>query len=274
MKKLFAFVLTLVIAASVLGFGFAATGCDDGKTITVGASVTPHALILNQLKTKIEEKGFRLVVREFNDYILPNTALQNGDINANFFQHVPYLNEFNSKNGTALVPIANVHYEPLGIYAGKTATLDALTEGTKIGIPNDSSNGARALRLLERERLITFDAAAGASVSKLDILDNPFNVDIVEIEAAQLPAQLPDLAIAVINGNYALGAGLKTAITVENADVAANYVNVIAVKAGNETSAKTNALIEALLEADLATYVAQEFGAPVVLSLKDLRIGI
>ena len=219
-------------------------------TIKVGASITPHAEILNAVKDELAAQGYNLEVVEFTDYVLPNTALEEGDLDANYFQHGPYLDDFNAQNGTHLVAVAAIHYEPFGIYAGKTTSLEELADGATVAIPNDGTNEARALLLLEAQGLIKLNEGVTFTATKLDIAENPKNLDIQEIEAAQLPRSLQDVDLAVINGNYAIQAGLKVsdALAVEDKDsiAAETYANVLVVKEGNEETDATKALIAAL----------------------------
>ena len=186
-----------------------ASAASGDTTITVAASPTPHAQILNDaVKPLLEKEGYTLVVKEFNDYVLPNTATEEGEVDANYFQHTPYLDSFNEENGTHLVSVAAVHYEPFGLYAGKTASLDALADGAVVAVPNDTTNEARALLLLEQEGLIKLKDGAGVTATVADIAENPKNLEIKELEAANIPNVLADVDIAAINSNYALGAGL------------------------------------------------------------------
>lgn len=241
---------------------------EDDKVIKVGASVTPHAEILEQVKDTLAEQGYTLEIVEYNDYVLPNTALEAGDLDANFFQHQPYLDDFNAENGTHLVSVAKVHFEPFGIYAGKTDSLDALQDGATVAVPNDTTNEARALLLLEAQGLIKLKEDAGLTATVLDIEENPKNLEIQEIEAAQLVRSLPDVDIACINGNYAAEGGLDVAdaIAVEASDslAAETYGNVIAVKEGNEDSAKTKALVDAVLSDKVKQYIQETYGNAVV----------
>lgn len=177
------------------------------ETIKVGAGVTPHAEILNEVKGDLAEKGYDLEVVEYNDYVLPNTALESGELDANYFQHKPYLDDFNAENGTHIVGVANVHFEPLGIYAGKTASIENLKEGAEVAVPNDTTNEARALLLLKQEGLIKLKKNAGLQATILDIEKNPLNLKIDELEAAQVARAISDVDIACINGNYAIEAG-------------------------------------------------------------------
>ncbi len=237
-------------------------------TIKVGATPAPHAEILEILKDNLEEKGYRLEIVEYNDYVLPNNAVQDGDLDANFFQHAPYLNDFNAQNGTTLVDVATVHFEPFGLYAGKTASLDALQEGAKIAVPNDTTNEARALLLLEAQGLIKLKEDAGINATKIDIVENPLNLEIVELEAAQIARTIQDVDIAAINGNYAVDAGLSLsdALAVEAADslAAQTYGNVLVVKEGNEESEATKALVEAILSDEVKEYIETTYEGAVV----------
>ena len=219
------------------------------EPIKVGAGVTPHAEILREIQDDLEKKGYALEVVEYNDYVLPNTALEDGDLDANYFQHKPYLDDFNAENGTHIVGVANVHFEPLGIYAGKTKSLADLKDGAGVAVPNDTTNEARALLLLEQEGLIKLKEKAGLQATILDIQENPLNLKIKELEAAQVARAVSDVDIACINGNYAIEAGLEEAIALESAEseAAETYANLIAVKEGNEDTEKTQALVEAVL---------------------------
>lgn len=235
-------------------------------TIKVGAGVTPHAEILNFIKDDLAEKGYDLEVIEYNDYVLPNTALEDGDLDANYFQHQPYLDDFNAENGTHLFGVANVHFEPLGIYAGKTASIDALKEGAIVAVPNDTTNEARALLLLEQEGLIKIKADAGLQATALDIEENPLNLEIRELEAAQVARAISDVDIACINGNYAIEAGLDEAIALEDAqsEAAKTYANIIAVRKGDEDSEKTQALVDAVLSDKVRNFINEKYPGAVV----------
>lgn len=264
MKKIIAIILSLVLTLSLCACG----GKSDDKTIKVGATPAPHAEILEVIKEELAKEGWTLEIVEFNDYVQPNQAVEDGELDANYFQHVLYLNSFNADNGTHLVNAGGIHYEPFGIYAGKTASLDALADGAKIGVPNDATNEARALLLLEQEGLIKLKEGVGLDATKSDIIENPHNYEIVEIEAQLLPASLPDLDIAVINGNYAIDAGLKVseALAIEAADGAATeyYQNVIAVKEGNENSEKIQVLLKALKSDAVKSYIESTYDGAVV----------
>ena len=242
---------------------------DADKTITVGASPTPHAEILNAAKDVLAEQGWTLEVVEFTDYVQPNTALVDGDLDANYFQHVPYLNNFNQKNGADLVSAIEMHYEPFGIYAGKTATLEALQDGAVVAVPNDGSNETRALLLLQDAGLIKLKEGIDptSDATKLDIVENPKNLDIQEIAAEQLPRSLEDVDIAVINGNYALQADLNAkedSLITENPDYAKVYVNTVACRSGDENSDKMQALKGALQSEAVQKFVEETYRGAVV----------
>lgn len=254
-------------SASAAAGSAAASG---DTTITVAASPTPHAEILNDaVAPLLSEKGYTLVVKEFNDYVLPNTATEEGEVDANFFQHIPYLDSFNEENGTHLVSVAAVHYEPFGLYAGKTATLEELADGAIVAVPNDTTNEARALLLLEQEGLIKLKEGAGITATIADIEDNPKNLEIKELEAATIPNVLADVDIAAINSNYALGAGLsvgKDALAVEdpNGTAAQTYKNIVVVLDGNQTSDKIAALVEAVQDPSVAEYINGKYDGAVI----------
>jgi len=248
------------------------TACTTEKkdtVIKVGASITPHAEILEVIRPLVEAKGFTLEIVEFTDYVLPNTNLNEGELDANYFQHVPYLTDFNVENGTKIVSVLAVHFEPLGLYPGKTASVEALADGATVAVPNDATNEARALNLLQALGLITIDPSKAETATILDITSNPKNLVIVELEAAQLARSLPDVDLAVINGNYALEAGItSTVLTTEDkaSDAALKYANILAVKEGNETSEKTLILIEALSSDEVKQFILDTY-YPVVISV-------
>lgn len=240
----------------------------EDKTIKVGASPTPHAEILEQAKAILEKEGYTLEIVEYNDYVLPNTALDTGDLDANYFQHQPYLDDFNKENGTDIVSAGSIHFEPFGIYAGKTKSIEELKEGATVAVPNDATNEARALLLLEAQGLIKLKADAGLSATKLDIEENKLNLNIEEIEAAQIARALPDVDLAAINGNYAIQGGLSVtdALATEEADslAATTYANIIAVNAGNETSEKVQALVKALQSEEIRKFIEEKYSGAVV----------
>lgn len=260
--------LSALILAGCLLTGLTACGGKDEKTVRVGASPTPHAEILEAAAPVLEEKGYTLEITEFDDYIKPNDAVEEGELDANYFQHVTYMNDFNASSGTHLVSVGSVHYEPCAIYAGTTSSLDALPEGAKIAVPNDPTNEARALLLLEQEGLITLKEGAGITASKSDIEQNPNNYEIVEVEARLAPTVLQDVDIAVINGNYAIQAGMKTAdaLAVESAEgsAAEAYANVLTVKEGNEQNEGVQALLEALHSDEVRAFIEENFDGAVV----------
>lgn len=241
----------------------------EDKTIVVGASPSPHAEILAEAAKVLEKEGYTLEIKEYSDYVQPNLALDSGDLDANYFQHLPYLEQFNKENGTDIVSAAAIHYEPFGIYPGKTTSLEKLADGASVGVPNDATNEARALLLLEAEGLITLKKGADLNATINDIEKNDKNLDIKEIEAAQLPRSLQDLDIAVINGNYAIEAGLSvsedTLATEDTKSVAATtYGNIIAVKSGNENSEKVQALVKALKSEDVKKFIEEKYDGAVV----------
>ncbi len=260
-KKVLALTLALVLALGL-------TACGGDKTIKVGATPAPHAEILEIAKDLMAKDGYTLEIVEYNDYIQPNNSVEDGSLLANYFQHITYMNDFNQSGGTHLVNAAGIHYEPFGLYAGKTASLSELADGAQIAVPNDATNEARALLLLEQEGLIKLNDGVGLNATKSDIAENPHNYEIVELEASQLPARLQDVDAAVINGNYAIDAGLKVsdALAVEAADGAAAeaYVNVVAVKEGNENNEAVKALVKALQSDEVRTFIESTYDGAVV----------
>ena len=274
MKKIIALTLALVLALGLLA------GCNktennnesnntEDKTIKVAASLTPHSEILEAAKELLAEKGYTLEVTVYNDYIVPNQVVEDGEYDANYFQHTPYLETFNAENGTHLVAAASIHYEPFGIYAGTRSAIADLQSGDKIAVPNDGSNRARALLLLEAQGLITLKEGVGIEATVLDIVENPLNLEIVEMEAAQITNVLDSVALGVINGNYALQAGLNAgtdALATEDATslAAQTYANIICVKEGNENSEKIQALIEVLTSDEIRDYIVNTYSGAVV----------
>ena len=265
-------------AAAVLAVGcFGLTACGasqeassgDDKVITVGATPTPHAEVLeNAVAPILEEQGYDLQVTVFEDYVQPNTAVESGELDANYFQHINYLDAFNEENGTNLVNAGYVHYEPFGLYAGKSSDLENIADGAKIAVPNDTTNEARALLLLQQEGLITLADGAGVTATTKDIVDNPKNLEIVELESAQVSHSLQDVDFGIINGNYALEAGLSVAdaLAVESAEgvAAEQYGNIIAVADGNQDSEKIKALVAACQSDEVAKYIEDTYNGAVV----------
>lgn len=254
--------------ASDAAAGTADAGEED-KHITVAASPTPHAEILAQVKPILEEQGYELEVIEFEDYVQPNNVVDSGEIDANYFQHVPYLDSFNAEKGTDLVVAGRIHYEPLGIYPGTKKTLEEIGAGDVIAIPNDTTNEARALLLLQDNGIIKLKEGASISATKQDIAENPYGVEIKELEAAQIPHVKDEVAYSVMNGNYALQAGLiaaKDALSYELSDseAASTYVNVIAVKAGNEENEGIKALVEVLRSDEIKQFITEHFDGGVI----------
>lgn len=261
MKK--AGVLAAVLALSLALLAGCGKSANADKTIKVAASPTPHAEILNSISDALEEDGWTLEVVEFDDYVQPNVATTEGDVDANYFQHVPYLEQYNQENGTDLVAVGNVHYEAMGVYKGTKKSLSELADGDKIGVPNDVTNEARALQLLAANGVLTLKSGVGLEATKTDIVENPHNIEIVELEAATIPNSLPDLAFGVINANYALGAGLTTddAVVYETADseAAETYVNVIVVNSDNKDSEKTQALVKAVQTDEVKEFILEKY---------------
>lgn len=279
MKKKLAIILAGALCLSTLaacggdnnaaGGSDNATGGEADKVITVGASPTPHADILNAAKEELAAQGYTLNVMEFSDYVLPNTALNDGELDANYFQHAPYLENFNTEHGTELSIAAEMHYEPFGLYAGKTKTLEELADGATIAIPNDGSNETRALLLLQDAGLIKVKEGTDPTTlaTVLDITENPYNYTIQELAAEQLTLSLEDVDMAVINGNYALQAGLNAnddALLVESADYGTVYVNVLACRTGEENSEKIQALVAALKSDAVRTFIEETYKGAVV----------
>ena len=274
MKKVTAIILTGILTLGVL------TGCqsnskaeekgssEDAKTIKVAASATPHAEILEQAKSILKKEGYQLEVTVFDDYVQPNEVVESGEFDANYFQHVNYLNSYNEEKGTHLVNVGEIHYEPLGIYPGKESDLAAISDGAEIAVPNDTTNCARALLLLEAQGLIKLDPEAGITATEIDIIENPHNIKIVPLAAEQVARTLPDVAFGVVNGNYALEAGLSTedavAIEADDSEAVQEYVNVIAVKEGNEENEGVKALVDVLKSDDIKTFINDQYKGSVV----------
>ncbi|MFF0201568.1 MetQ/NlpA family ABC transporter substrate-binding protein [Streptomyces sp. NPDC005017] len=269
-------ITTAVLAAGALTLGLSACGSDnsgsgadaDGPLI-VAASPTPHAEILDFVKDNLAEKaGLDLEVREFTDYVTPNTATEDGSVGANYFQNQPYLDDFNKKNGTHVAPVVTVHLEPLGLYSEKVKSADALKSGATIAVPNDTVNEARALKLLADNGLITLKDGVGNEATPADITENPRNFKFKELEAAQTPRSLKDVDAAVVNGNYAIEADLKPAqdaLVLESAKDNP-YGNFLAVKEGNENDPRVKKLAELLTSPEVKKFIEDEYAGSVIAS--------
>ena len=260
-------------AAAVLAVGLTACGGKenkaDDKTITVAASPTPHAEILEAAKDLLKEKGYTLEIEEFDDYPQQNVVVDEGEFDANYFQHQPYLDNFNEEKGSDLVSAAKIHYEPLGIYPGASEDLENIKDGAKIAVPNDATNEARALLLLEENGIITLKEDAGLNATKKDVEENPHNIEIVELDAAQIARVVEELDFVILNGNYALDAGFNVqtdAIAKEEADseAAQTYANIIAVKKENKDSEKIKALVEVLQSEEIGKFITDTYEGAVV----------
>ena len=284
MKKILALLLALVLVLALAACGSPAkteapapaaeapaaeAPAAEGATLRIAASPTPHAEILAVAKDKLAAQGITLEIIEYTDYVQPNLVVDSGELDANYFQHMPYLESFNAENNTNVVSAGLIHYEPFGIFAGKTAAIADLPDGAQISIPNDATNGARALLLLQQEGILTLKDGVGIEATVYDIVDNPKNVEIVEMEAAQLPLSLEDVDLAVINGNYALDAGLNPAtdaLAIEDAsgDAAQTFANLVGVKAGRENDPAIVALVEALQSQEVADFINATYNGAVV----------
>ena len=241
---------------------------DTDTTIKVAASAVPHAEILEAAKPLLAEQGYTLEIQIFDDYVQPNLVVESGDFDANYFQHIPYLESFNKEKGTHLVNAGGIHYEPFGLYPGKETDI-ANIEGATIAVPNDTTNEARALLLLQDNGYLKLKDGAGLTATKNDIVENPYNIEIVELEAAQIPRTLQDVSFGIMNGNYAMEAGYTVAdnaLLYESADsdAAATYVNVIAVKEGNENSAKIKALVDVLKSDEIKNFITENYNGGVI----------
>lgn len=266
MKKVIAAVLAMTLSAGLSVTVFAE---EYDKKITVAASTTPHAEILAEAAKLLEEQGWELEVTEFQDYVQPNFVVDSGEFDANYFQHIPYMESFNEEQGTELVNAGGIHYEPFGIYPGTKTSLDELEEGDVIAIPNDTTNEARALLLLEANGLITLKENAGLTATVNDIEENPLGIKIQELEAAQVSRVADETAFIVLNGNYALQAGYsvaKDSIAYEASDseAAKTYVNIIAVKAGTEDREDIAALVEVLKSEEIQNFINETYDGAVI----------
>ena len=286
MKKLFALVIAALFVLGAAGCGGNTTpgstapapaspsdAAPSGEApkelvvLKVAASPAPHAEILNSVKDAMAAEGYDLQVTEYTDYIMPNNAVFNNEMDANYFQHQPYLTDFNEKNKTDLVSAVSVHFEPLGVYPGKAASLNDLADGATIVVPNDPTNEARALNLLAAQGIIKLADGVGLAATVKDITENPNNVKITEVEAAQVPMALPDYDFGVINGNYAVGAGLSDSILVSedpNSEAAQTFANIVAVKPGRENDPAIQALVKVLTSEDTRKFITDKYGVAVV----------
>ena len=274
MKMIVALVLVGVLTVGTLA------GCgakkDEGskesgenKVIKIAASATPHAEILEEAKPLLKEKGYDLEIKVFDDYVQPNEVVESGDFDANYFQHTPYLESFNKEKGTHLAVAGEIHYEPFGIYPGTKKSLDEIADGDKVAVPNDTTNEARALLLLQDNGIIKLKDGVGLEATVNDIKENPHNIEIVELEAAQIARVTGEMAYVVLNGNYALQAGYsvgKDSLAYEKADseAAKTYVNVIAVKEGNEENEAIKALVEVLKSDDIKKFIEEKYDGAVI----------
>ena len=272
-RTILAFTLAAAAALTTAACGGADTSGstpakEAGTVIKVGANITPHAEILEQAKPILAEKGITLEIVKLEDSITPNTGVIEGSLDANYFQHVPYLEQFNKENGSDLVSIGTIHYEPFGIYAGKTTDLAALPEGALVAVPNNVTNEARALLLLAQEGIISLKEDAGINATVEDITENPKNITFKELAPEQLVAALPDVDIAVINGNYAIEGGLHVsgALAVEANDglAAATYGNIIATSPDKANDAALKTLVEVLQSSEISKYIEETYDGAVV----------
>ena len=289
MKKLLALTLALVLCLGLAACGGGtstdtdtnadtssdadtngdATANGETITLTVGATPNPHAEILAQVKDDLAAEGIDLVVKEYSDYVVPNTAVEEGDLDANYFQHTPYMEKFNEENGTHLVSVGKIHYEPMGIYPGLTKTLEELPDGATIAVPNDATNEARALQLLAAQGLIELKEDAGLNATPNDITSNPKNLQFKELEAAMLPQTASEVDLSVINSNIAMEGGMNPAtdsLASEDADseAAQTFANIIAVKEGHENDPAIQALVKALQSDKVKEYIEKTYSGAVV----------
>lgn len=276
-KRILSGVLTSVLVVGLLtGCGLGKSSDDstaesekDSKVIKIAASATPHAEILEEAKKLLADEGYDLEIKVFSDYVQPNQVVESGEYDANYFQHLPYLDNFNEERGTDLVSAGEIHYEPLGIYGGTKASLDEIAEGDTIAVPNDATNEARALLLLEDNGIIKLKEGAGINATINDIEENIKGVEIKELEAAQIPRVVKEMSYVVLNGNYALEAGYSVsddALAYETADseAAKTYVNIIAVKSGNEDKESIKKLVEVLKSDDIKKFIEDKYDGAVV----------
>ncbi len=240
----------------------------ESVSIKIGASPSPHAEILEAAKDALAAKGVDIEVVTYNDYVQPNLAVENGEIEANYFQHQPYLDDFNAENDTHIVSVGTIHYEPFGIYAGKSTDLSDIQDGAQIAVPNDTTNEARALQLLQANGIITLKDGAGLTATKQDIVENPHNVEILEVEAAQIPRSVDSVDFACMNGNYAIEAGFKPsdalAQEASDSEAAQTYGNVVAVAEENKDAAWAKTLVEVLKSQEIKDFITSTYEGGVV----------
>ncbi len=240
----------------------------ESVSIKIGATPSPHAEILEAAKDALAAKGVNIEIVEYNDYVQPNLATENGEIDANYFQHQPYLDDFNAENDTHLVSVGTIHYEPFGIYAGKSSDLSAIADGAQIAVPNDTTNEARALQLLQANGIITLKDGAGLTATKQDIVENPHNVEILEVEAAQIPRSVDSVDFACMNGNYAIEAGFKPsdalAQEASDSEAAQTYGNVVVVKEDNKDAAWAKTLVEVLKSQEIKDFITENYEGGVI----------
>ena len=270
MRKITVLFTSLFALACLLLTGCGRSGgSSDGNTLRVAASVTPHSEILEAAKPLMEARGYQLIIQTFDDYVQPNLVVESGEFDANYMEHIPFLNSINEEKGLHLVNAGGIHYEPFGIYPGKKASLEALVPGDSIAVPNDTTNEARALLLLADNGILKLREGAGLTATRQDIVEYTKKVDIVELEAAQVARMRQDVALVVLNGNYALQAGLsvgRDAILAENPDsqAARTYVNIITVKAGRENDPAVRALVEILKSETIQKFILEKYDGAVV----------
>lgn len=277
MKKKIALLLTAVLTLSF------AAGCGSTKKadtsnsnssdtkavkVVIGASPSPHVEILEAAKSELAKKGIDLEIKTYNDYVQPNIAVDQGQIDANYFQHKPYLDDFNKENGTKVVSVGKIHYEPFGIYAGKSKDLSKISDGAKIAVPNDTTNEARALLLLQDNGVIKLKSGAGLKATKKDITENPKNVEIMEVEAAQIPRSIDSVDFACMNGNYAIQAGFKPSDAIaqekSNSEAAETYGNIIAVSEKNKDAKWAKTLVKVLKSDKIKKFITDKYDGGVV----------